>query len=244
MINEFKSKEVNETKNPESNHQAEIKAEKSSPLSEIKNFWKDTFSKISDEFKSDILNGDQNTGNEKQSISNDIKKNSTAEINEVSNSKEYYDDNGELYRIGDSLKPNTTSEINGYKYNTDNQGRVISAEGKLQLRENDRKTISDSRSTVAHGEMKETDDRGHLIGDRFNGDNSLENLVPMDLKLNRGDYAKLEGTLAKAVSDGADVYYKVEPVYNSKNAFRPDEFRVSYSINGEKEIVVFKNGGN
>lgn len=47
MINEFKSKEVNETKNPESNHQAEIKAEKSSPLSEIKNFWKDTFSNLS-----------------------------------------------------------------------------------------------------------------------------------------------------------------------------------------------------
>ena len=60
------------------------------------------------------------------------------------------------------------------------------------------------------------------------------------LKLNKGDYAKLEDTLAEAVKDGADVRMKVEPVY-SGNLSRPDEFRVSYTIDGDKEIVVFKN---
>lgn len=82
--------------------------------------------------------------------------------------------------------------------------------------------------------------RGHLIADRFNGSGELENLVPMEGKLNKGDYAKLEDTLAEAVKDGADVRMKVEPVY-SGNLSRPDEFRVSYTIDGDKEIVVFKN---
>ena len=48
MIKEFKSKEVNETKNPETNHKAKNQAEKSSKLSEVKNFWKDTFSNLSE----------------------------------------------------------------------------------------------------------------------------------------------------------------------------------------------------
>jgi len=42
------------------------------------------------------------------------------------------------------------------------------------------------------------------------------------------------------VKDGADVRMKVEPVY-SGDSNRPDEFRVSYTIDGDKEVVVFKN---
>ena len=68
----------------------------------------------------------------------------------------------------------------------------------------------------------------------------MENLVPMEGKLNKGDYAKLEDTLAEAVKDGADVRMKVEPVY-SEDSNRPDEFRVTYTIDGDKEVVVFKN---
>ncbi len=155
--------------------------------------------------------------------------------------KDYYDDKGEKYREGDLLEPNKTFEKNGYTYETDEQGRVISAEGKLQVKNHEgRKEIIDSRDVVGHGEMGENDDRGHLIADRFNGSGGLENLVPMDGKLNKGDYAKLENTLADAVNAGADVRMKVEPIY-SGDSNRPDEFRVSYSIDGDKEVVVFKN---
>ena len=100
--------------------------------------------------------------------------------------------------------------------------------------------MPDTRDVVAHGKMLDSDDRGHLIADRFNGSGELENLVPMEGKLNKGDYAKLEGTLADAVKDGADVRMKVEPVY-SGDSNRPDEFRVSYTIDGDKEVVIFKN---
>ncbi len=155
--------------------------------------------------------------------------------------KQYFDDNGTKYREGDMLEPNTKFERNGYSYETDDNGRVISAEGKLQVKDHKgRSEMPDSRDTVAHGEMKSTDDRGHLIADRFNGSGELENLVPMEGKLNKGDYAKLEDTLAEAVNDGADVRLKVEPVYED-DASRPSEFRVTYSIDGEKDAVIFKN---
>ena len=123
---------------------------------------------------------------------------------------------------------------------TDDKGRVISAEGKLQIKNHEGRNEMESRSVVDKGDMRGTDDRGHLIADRFNGSGGLENLVPMDAKLNQGDFKKLETTLADAVKDGADVKLKVEPVYED-NSTRPVEFRVTYSIDGDKDAVVFKN---
>lgn len=156
--------------------------------------------------------------------------------------KVYYDDNGKQYREGDSLTPDNNFEKNGYEYQTDEVGRVVSVEGKLQIKNHEgRNEMPDKRDVVAHGEMKFSDDRGHLIADRFNGSGELENLVPMDRKLNQGDFAKLEDTLAEAVKDGADVRMKVEPVYNG-DSNKPIEIRVSYSIDGDKEVVIFKNG--
>ena len=155
--------------------------------------------------------------------------------------KEYLDDNGVKYREGDTLLPNNEFEVNGYKYKTDDKGRVVSAEGQLQVKDHEGRRDMDPRSSVDKGDMRKTDDRGHLIADRFNGSGGLENLVPMDSDLNQhGDYMKMENTLADAMQDGAKVELKVEPIYES-NSTRPSEFRVTYSIDGDKEVSVFKN---
>ena len=160
---------------------------------------------------------------------------------EVDNTKEYRDDNGVKYREGNELVPNIEFEKNGYKYKTDEQGRVISAEGELQVKDHEGRSDMDSRAAVDKGEMRESDDRGHLIADRFNGSGGIENLVPMDSELNQhGDYQKMENTLADAMKDGATVELRVEPKYDGDST-RPSEFCVSYSIDGEKEVVVFKN---
>ena len=169
----------------------------------------------------------------------------------VKESKEYWDsefsedirkdDNGEVYRVGDELKPNTTYEVNGYKYETDEKGRIVSAEGELQTKDHEGRLEMDSRNQVDKGDMKPTDDRGHLIADMFNGSGGIENVVPMEAKLNQGDYKALECTLADAVKDGAKVYFKVEPIYQG-NSTRPSEFKVTYSIDGDKTTRVFKNG--
>lgn len=180
----------------------------------------------------------------------DIKPESSMSVNDakkywdgvfIEEPKQYFDDNGKKYRQGDMLEVNNKFEVNGYSYETDSKSRVISVEGELQVKNHKgRNEMPDSRDTVAHGEMKPTDDRGHLIADRFNGSGELENLVPMEGKLNKGDYAKLENTLAEAMNDGADVRLKVEVIYEGDST-RPTEFRMSYSIDGEKDTIIFKN---
>lgn len=156
--------------------------------------------------------------------------------------KNKYDDNGNIYRNGNELKPNNTYEINGYIYKTDDKGRIISAEGKLQPKDHDgKKQINDSMEAIGKGDQKDADDRGHLIGDQFNGSPNLENLVPQDSKLNQGEVKQLEDSLAKAVRGGSEVYLKVEPVYSGDSA-RPVSFTYIYTVDGEKSVKVFKNG--
>lgn len=151
------------------------------------------------------------------------------------------DDNGVKFRDEEKLLPNTKYEVNGYNYETDLQGRIVSAEGKLRIRDADYDRNMETIDKETQ-DYQDSDQRGHLIAHRFGGSDKLENLVPMDGELNQGDYAKLEGTLADAVKDGADVQLKVEPVYEGESN-RPTEFRVSYIIDGDKDVVVFKNGG-
>ena len=216
MFSEITKSDAKEAKSSEVQNFRDIKPESGINVSEANKYWDNVF------------NGDMLSANEIETETNE-------------EPKQYFDDNGVKFREGNELEPNAKFERNGYTYETDEKGRVKSAEGKLQTKDHTgRNEMPDSRSVVARGEMAYTDDRGHLIADRFNGSGELENLVPMDGKLNKGDYAKLEGTLAEAVEFGADVRLKVEPVYEGDEV-RPAEFRVSYSIDGEKDVIVFKN---
>lgn len=157
--------------------------------------------------------------------------------------KEYRDDNGEVYRIGNELLPNNVYVENGYTYLTDSEGRVKSAEGQLQLSEEPRKQISDSMETIGKGDQKEGDQKGHLIGDRFGGGNGLENIVAMDGRVNQSDYKRIENTCARALESGHGVYLKVVPKYD-KSSNRPTSFRIIYTIDGEKTVTTVKNGAS
>ena len=198
---------------------------------------KETKSTETDNFKKINPERDMSVSELNDSVESEF----NAVANEETNKSEYFDDNGVKYREGNELLPNNEFEINSYTYKTDGEGRVISAEGKLQVKNHEGRFDMDSRSALDKGDMRETDDRGHLIADRFNGSGGIENLVPMDSDLNQhGDYNKLEGTLSDAVRDGADVRLKVEPIYEAEST-RPTEFRITFSIDGDKEMVIFKN---
>lgn len=181
-----------------------------------------------------------------QDIPQEIGENNDLQPNtvfEVDGEKHYTDDNGEVYRVDNDLVADNTYEINGYKYETDDQGRIVSAEGKLQLKNHEeykRIPQSTTLSEIGKGDEKATDDRGHPIGDRFNGKGDIGNLVPQDSTLNRGKYNKFEDSLAKEVAKGNEVYMKVEMDYPGK-PYRPDSFIVSYSINGEEFTTTFFN---
>lgn len=211
MFSEIGKNDTREIQNTEPQNFQDIKPESGMTVSEANKYWDSVFD-------DGIATG--------------------VEISEVS--KQYLDDNGNEYREEDELKPNAEFERNGYHYKTDERGRIVSAEGKLKMRDPDYKRDMEDVRKIDSQEYKDTDDRGHLIGHQFGGSDKLENLVPMDAKLNQGDFEKLENTLADAVKNGADVRLKVEPVYEGDST-RPTEFRVSYSVDGEKDAVIFKN---
>ena len=69
---------------------------------------------------------------------------------ENSKEKEYFDDNGNVYRKGNELAPNSEFVINGYNYKTDEFGRTVSAEGTLRI--HDHKRNMDSNEAVFKGD--------------------------------------------------------------------------------------------
>lgn len=157
--------------------------------------------------------------------------------------KQYLDDNDKVFRVGDELIKNCVYEVNGYVYKTDDKGRIVNVSGNLKTKNHEgNRDRKNKISEIGKGDQKPGDEKGHIIGDQFGGSNGIENLIPQCDKLNHGEYKKLEEQLAKEVKKGKDVKVDINLNY-SENSHRPDSLSVTYSINGEKHIVVFKNGG-
>ena len=93
---------------------------------------------------------------------------------------------------------------------------------------------------IGKGHQFITDQRGHLIGDRFGGSNGLENIVPQSRKLNQGKYKILENQWASALKRGKKVSVDMNLIYK-ENSFRPNLFVIYYSINGKIFKNTFKN---
>lgn len=153
----------------------------------------------------------------------------------------YYDDFGSIYRADNELLPEGDYEINGYKYEIDGHGRIISVEGFLHLKDREgRLTIVDSIDTIGRGDQELNDDRGHLIGDQFDGSNGLENMIPQDARINRVDFKNYENELASAVKDGRAVYVRIEPQYRG-DSYRPDAVVMESAIDGRLAMRIFPN---
>lgn len=94
---------------------------------------------------------------------------------------------------------------------------------------------------IGKGDQQDGDDRGHLIGDQFDGSNGLENMIPQDADINRNDFKNFENELADVVRDGREVTVKIEPIYDGDSR-RPVAIVVTYSIDGKESVKVFLNG--
>ncbi|HDR8473640.1 TPA: DNA/RNA non-specific endonuclease [Bacillus cereus] len=139
------------------------------------------------------------------------------------------------------LKPNVEyTSKEGYTYTTDSQGRVASCEGSLQL--GDGKRNNYAQRVVGGNDRSDDDDGGHLIATIFKGSGNMDNLVPMNSNLNRGEWKKLENEWANALNDGDKVRVKITPNY-SGNSKRPDSFVIRYKI-GDEDRWRLKNFDN
>lgn len=165
----------------------------------------------------------------------------TPHVQNVEGKLYYYDDNGSIYRIDNDLVKNGEYELNGYKYATDETGRIVSASGVLHLKNREgRLPIRDSIDEIGKGDQKEGDDRGHLIGDQFDGANGLENMVAQDAGRNRNDYKNFENELANEVKSGKKVDIEIDVLYNG-DLRRPSDLVVSYRIDGNESVRIFPN---
>ncbi|MCE5287479.1 MAG: hemagglutinin repeat-containing protein [Pelosinus sp.] len=138
-----------------------------------------------------------------------------------------------------ALKSNveyTTEE--GYKYNTDSNGRISSVEANLESGIADRNNYA--QRTVGGADRLPTDDGGHLIASIFKGSGNIDNLVPMDATLNRSEYKTLENTWRSALQEGKEVNVKINPMYEG-NSVRPSEFKINYTIDGKKYSTRLTN---
>ena len=149
------------------------------------------------------------------------------------------DDNGNIYKKNGELMPNTTYERNGYTYTTDENGRITSWGGEAKYEpENERDT---NAQTESGGEdRKDGDDGGHLVARVLGGSSGNENIVPMRDTVNRGDYKKSENEIAEAKKQGKDVQDSGRVIYEGDSK-RQSKIERTYTIDGEKSHLMVDN---
>ena len=216
----FKNMETSEISKTEINDYHKIRPEKEMKSEDAIAYWDECY---------------ENFGNGHKELKNPHEEIVDGKIN-------YFDDNGALYRIEKSLIPNNNYEINGYKYYTDEKARITFVEGVLHMKEREgRLPIKDSIEDIGKGDQRDKDDRGHIIGDRFDGSNGLENMIPQDAEINRNDFKNFENELAERVKAGDIVKVKIELLYD-RGSWRPTDIFFIYSINGVEDMRIFPNG--
>ncbi|WP_080890165.1 MULTISPECIES: T7SS effector LXG polymorphic toxin [Priestia] len=129
------------------------------------------------------------------------------------------------------LKPDIQyTSKSGHTYTTDEKGRITSCEGTLTLGKARRNKYA--QRVVGHNDRLSDDDGGHLIASIFKGSGNLDNLVPMNSNLNRGEWKKLENTWADALELDEKVQVKITPNYKG-DSIRPSSFNIRYKIGEE-----------
>lgn len=152
------------------------------------------------------------------------------------------DATGTVFKVNNELLPNCTYRLGKYVYETDSLGRIVRVTfEQLELKSRKgRLPIVDSLQKIAHGFQKPGDDRGHLLADRFKGDNSVANIVAMNSELNQGAYKAMEESWAEAIANGEIVSGTIELVYSGQS-FRPDSLEVVYTIGKQLFTMLFEN---
>lgn len=152
---------------------------------------------------------------------------------------------GEHFKVSGGKKVDLAPNVkykspSGHAYTTDEFGRITSVEGELKLGNAPRN--KDAQRTIGGKDRLPDDDGGHLIASEFNGSGEIDNLVPMNAKLNRsgGKWRSLEGEWEKALKAGQKVSVKIEPVYNGES-MRPIKFDIEYTIDGKTKNVILNN---
>lgn len=146
--------------------------------------------------------------------------------------------------LNGELKPNHKYKVGEYLYETDGQGRVSKASGKLDLNKRDRNTYQQGKAGKTDGikDGLENDEGGHLIASIFNGPGEQVNYAAMDGNLNKGAWKRMENQWADAIKGDPPKTVEVEinTIYDGVSK-RPEAFEVVYKIDGKMTEIAFEN---
>ena len=149
-----------------------------------------------------------------------------------------------------NLKAETEYDVNGYHYETDEQGRISCCSGVIKIEQAERNPSaqrevgSEVRGKDENG--RALDDGGHLVASRFGGSGEKDNIVAMDRTLNRSDYRIMENEWAKLTKEGNTVDIEIYCRYKD-NTNRPDKIDVFYTVTnkeGEEQPSVRRTFDN
>lgn len=154
-----------------------------------------------------------------------------------------FTDADEFNTAANAAKPDAVYQMGDFRWTTDGQGRVATAEGKVELAPMGR---NDPKLQTAIGNEGKTTDVGfHLIADRFGAPTNRLNVVPGNGKpigdglpnLNNGAYKQFENNLATLRAEGKAVDMRVHAQYNPGNtSARPDAFVAEYRVDGGRWV--------
>lgn len=161
------------------------------------------------------------------------------------------DDNGKVagFRVGNISEnsvneyriPGTTYSMNGFTYYTDAQGRVERVEGMPHMESEDSTRNQVDQRTSGGMSRAYGDDGGHLAAKRLGGAASWLNIVPMDAGLNRGDYKKMESSVAQMMENSEAPRIRVDVRYEDPHGTRPTGFVYTVETSERKIQRVFDN---
>lgn len=87
---------------------------------------------------------------------------------------------------------------------------------------------------------KPTDERGHIQASSLGGDNTKDNVVPMDKELNHGAYYQMESKEREILNNGGKIHSEKIAYVSTQMGQRPDAFMVNDTIvfpDGSKQTV-------
>ena len=149
------------------------------------------------------------------------------------------------------LTKNMKYDVDGFIYQTDELGRVVTTNADLDDIARIRLGNQQIRAVDVKDGVRGADQGGHIVGSRFFGPGEQINLYPQSANLNQGSWKQMENAWADAMVDkfddagnliekGKDVKVKVTAIFEGTSQ-RPVGFEVDYWIDGNLTTRTFPN---
>ena len=144
------------------------------------------------------------------------------------------------------LKPNIKYNIDGTEYNTDTLSRIykVTRKNTLILSNAKRNNYAQKKIVNLYG-IKGYDQGGHIIGRQFGGSPNIDNLIPINKRLNIGEMRKTEMEWRDNLNEGneiKDITINIEYIYTN---MRPNIIKINYTVDkyytNYKVIKIFRN---